>query len=473
MKAGAAGVQLFMRPRPIAGLWLGAAAVLATSCDDGGGGLGDGPFITWVTTLGGPEADRLERLEADPSGRALVAVFHGDDFAVGDRTYPAPEVPGLALVAIDEAGDAVGQLGIDPPPAEIFSSDLTQDALGNRYVGGFVLGGDLALPDFVLKPTGGSGFDGYLFRQAPDGRIVWAERYGGAASVELDVVTQTPGGQIWVLGDYRGAFELGGVGLPPADGFDVFAARLSPTGAALEVVTFTGPSATRVSTASPGPDGGVVLGGVFTEEIAGGGRVAARPGGGSWAARIDGDGQVAFLEAYGDNVTVEAVAATEDRVFIAGDFIGALSLPDAGDRPAAGPADFYVRVAALDGTPEGVTVGGGEGLDDLSAILPGPSTSGGGLWVSGTFEGELPLGPFRLSAGAADAQAAWVALFDDALDPVFATSISAPGAASQLATAPGGDVLVGGTFEGSFELEGRVPTSAGDQDVVVFRLSPR
>jgi len=455
---------------------VGLASVAACGGADAGA-LSDGTRIAWALALGGPGDDALERLATDASGRGLVAIFHEEPLSIGGTTFPAAEVPSLALATVDVDGEPRPRTGIAPSPAEIYSSDIARDELGNVYVGGFLTGGALEVSDVVLEPSGGTGFDGYLMRIGPDEEIRWAARYGGPASVELDDLGLTPGGQLWVVGDYRGTFELGGLELPPADGFDVFAARISPTGTALDVVVVGGPKTTRATAMAVAPDGGLVLAGVFEDAVRAGDLEGSDEASGGWSARIGPEAGVEWLETYserGGARSVSAVAASDRRVIVAGSYSGTLVDPESGDRPGRGGNDVWIRVLTAAGELVGQRTFGSPDDEGLSALA---LDGFGDIWAAGSFANEITFGSFELAsdASAGDrAFAGWIARLDDALVPEHASVLGRGDGsrrARQLVTVPGGDILVGGPFQGRLVVGDATLESAGATDVVLLRLN--
>ena len=450
----------------------GALVILAlggAGCDADGGALDADVRVRWATAFGSPADDRPDALVADAAGASVLGVTHAGSISLGGATFPASvPFPSLLVARIGADGSAAADLALASDTAELWSNAVARDALGNLYVGGFLTGGVLELPDGgALEPTGGTGFDGYAIKRGPDGTQAWAERYGGSASVELEHLVATSGGRVWAVGDYRGTFVLGGTTLPTSDGFDGFAARLSPTGVALDVITASGPDGTRVSAVAAAPDGGLVLGGVFTERVTVGAREATADESGSWAARVDADGTVAWLASWpwsSGSRPVTAVAVSDERVLIGGSFTGTLEDPD-GNRPAQ-ESDVWILELTLDGARERLRVLTGEGTDDLGALA---IDARGDAWAGGSFERNLAFGVRTLQTAASSG---WIARLGDALDAELTFALGG-GAVTHVVPAPDGDVLAAGVFEGALDLSTLALESAGGRDVFLLRLDGR
>lgn len=461
--------RLSTRPTPRAVTLASALASLTVAgCDTDGGSLDAEVRVRWAAAFGSPADDRPESLVPGAAGASALGLAHEGPLRLGGETLPGSATsPSLLVARVSAAGSASVDLALAPGAAELWSNAVARDALGNLYVGGFLTGGALDLPDgSALEPTGGTGFDGYAVKRGPDGALRWAERYGGSASVELEHLVATSGGRVWAVGDYRGSFDLGGTTLPPSDAFDGFAVRLSPTGAALDVITASGPEGTRVSAVAAAPDGGLVLGGVFTQRVTVGALEATADEGGSWAARVDADGVVAWLEAWPwsrGSRPVTAVAVDPDRVLVGGTFTGTLEDPD-GDRPAQG-SDVWILELTPAGARRQLRVIDGEGTDDLGALALGPS----GAWAGGFFERNLS---FERRALEADAPSGWIARLNDTLDAELTFALGG-GVVTHLAPAPEGDALAAGTFVGALDLGTLVLESAGAADVFLLRVDGR
>ncbi len=451
-------------------LTITSAAILAACGPSDGGALGETARIDWAVQIGGAGRDRAETVTVDDAGRASVAVLHDEPLTVEGKVSPARGLPALALVQLEPSGRAELGLSIDPSPAEFYGTDLAADSVGNQYVAGLVAGGDLVLGDTVLRPSGGTGFDGVLVKSDRQGALRWAARYGGVASVELERVLVDPNDQVWAVGSYRGSFELGHTELPSADGFDAFAVRLSPTGTALEVQTVTGPGDTRMTAATVTDDGGLVMAGRFDGSVRIDGLEAGTGPAGVWLAHFDAQQRPVWLVTWPDvDLTVRALAERDGRLWVGGEFSGPFLRPPVSSRGASD--GFLLRMATRTGEIEVAQPFGGDGDESISAIaIDGRDQA----WVTGVFRGVLFAGDGDLDAGLS--LAGFVLGFDEELRETTGLSFGSSGGAgagARVAPGPGGSVVVAGGFTDSLQVGDATFTTRGRSDVVVFQLRTR
>lgn len=114
------------------------------------------------------------------------------------------------------------------------------DAAGNAYVGGATLATDLPSSS-GLQPGPGGGFDAYVVKISPQGRILFSVYLGGTGEDRANGITVDAGGNLYLTGntassnfptrnpihDYRG-------------NGDAFVTKLTPSGGAITYSTFLG-----------------------------------------------------------------------------------------------------------------------------------------------------------------------------------------------------------------------------------------
>ncbi len=147
--------------------------------------------------------------------------------------------------------------------------DLAQDAVGNTYATGYFKG-TMTIGSTILT-SDGTNEDLYVAKMTPEGALVWANRFGGAAGdfgYGIDVGSD---GSIYVTGKFGGtmsiATESGSITLTSAGAQDVFVLKLDTGGDVLWARRW-GTAAGNDSSASiaVAEDGSIYVNGAFNRE---------------------------------------------------------------------------------------------------------------------------------------------------------------------------------------------------------------
>lgn len=144
------------------------------------------------------------------------------------------------LSAVGVLGDASAAIGVQPWHS-------TTDSAGNTYVTGH-FGGTVDFESNAVQPgnadilTSRGGTDIYVAKYAPDNALVWVVRMGGdfndpanpgANSDAGRQVAVDGGGNVYVVGDFKGTAQLGPFTRTSLGESDGFAAKLDPSGQVL------------------------------------------------------------------------------------------------------------------------------------------------------------------------------------------------------------------------------------------------
>ena len=104
-----------------------------------------------------------------------------------------------------------------------FARAVAVDTLGNSIVTGF-FSGSVDLGGGALTSAGG--YDIYLAKLAPTGAHVWSKRFGDNSEQAVQGVAVDGNGNVIIAGYFEGAVDFGGDNLTSAGGEDVFVAKL-------------------------------------------------------------------------------------------------------------------------------------------------------------------------------------------------------------------------------------------------------
>ena len=327
------------------------------------------------------------------------------------------------------------------------------DGAGNVYLTGAVPG----TADLGGGPLVSAGSDDILIASySPTGTHRWSRLIGGTGNDQGAGIT-TDGTQVYVTGQYSAVVDFGGGAQTAAGSADAFVLTLSSaTGAYVAARVFGTPGDDAGLGVVVDAQGNVTVGGFFgagTLDFGGGNTItgagfnafvasATAAGVHRWSRRLSGTTsttisscQAIGIDAAGNVTTGGDLQETTD---FGGGTVTALS------------TDVFVASYSSTGTYRWSRTFGGSQSDDGNALAVAP---GGDVVVGGIFHGTVPFGGTSLtSTGVVDG---FVALLDGATGtPRFARNLgaSSSGGVDGLAFDPAGNVIAGGSIEGTADL---------------------
>jgi hypothetical protein len=242
--------------------------------------------------IGGANRGTLElggaALVANNKFDGVLAAFDPDGALLWQRNYPGPSDvavellavgPGGRIAAYGHAGDVVDLGGGELPYTGIYKwvggfeadgahrwsrrfLDATHQAvhIGADAGGGLVLAGDRDPPGSVL--------DGFVVRYDDTGLLSWYRQFdpAPAPAESLQIGALAVGDEITIAGQLKGDLDLGG-GAVNSPVKTTFRARYDLAGANLGSTLFPGSDDTRPYSGAYGPDGELVLGGMFKGKL--------------------------------------------------------------------------------------------------------------------------------------------------------------------------------------------------------------
>lgn len=317
--------------------------------------------------------------------------------------------------------------------------------------------------------------DLFVAKYTGDGKLLWAQRFGGSGDDAAYGVTVALSGEITVAGTMQGSFSAGATSLTSAGGYDVLLLRLQPSGAPLWAQRFGSAQDDAASSVASALSGDVAVTGYFSGPASFGGNQLNPLGGADiFLARYDAAGKHQWaqrhggpLDDFGNRVTVDP----SGNVLLAGQFHGEATF--GGPRlTSAGQGDgFFSRYSPL-GAYQWSRRVGGAGEDIINGITV---DADGNFSVLGVFTGttDYGTGPLK-SIGPADAILArfpsdlkpdstplWARHFGGereltagALATAIDGSITITGAANSTVDLGGGPLVGGGIYAARFEPQG-------------------
>lgn len=366
-------------------------------------------------------------------------------------------------------------------PGAVYPRGLTVDPAGNVVVAGTynTAAGSVDLGAGPLPVSNGDAI--FVVKYGPDGAALWSKSFDAADVQGARDVACDGGGNIWLVGEFKGVLSLGG-GPLDAQGNqfpDGFVAKLDPDGNHVfsRAVGVGFEESDAVTSVAIDPGGNVLLTGFFQNTIEFGGPTIAAAGGPGdydiFVVKLDANGNHIFSKAVGSPGRQEGLAIAAGpygNVAIAGYTTGDVDL-GAGTQTFTGMGEGAV-FAVYDGA----------GAHLFSRLYPGDGAratsiafgSDGDLFVAGTFKGTIDLGGGELASPSANDDV--VARYGPTGEVVYGVHFGGNGAekATGIAVDDSGYAVISGWFKGTFDVhdDATLTAAAANNDAFAIRLGP-
>jgi len=184
----------------------------------------------WVKQAGGSSSDVAHSISVDADGNLYVTGFFRETATFGDFTLTSSGEHDIFVAELGTDGDwqwvkQAGGSGID------VGEGISVDANGNLYVTGH-FEGTAAFGDTTLTSSGGG--DIYVAGLDADGNWQWATQAGGSGYDEGDGISVDANGNSYVIGAFLGTATFGPFTLTSSGGPDVFVAKITGPGFAVD-----------------------------------------------------------------------------------------------------------------------------------------------------------------------------------------------------------------------------------------------
>ena len=353
--------------------------------------LPTGVGVPWATTAAGTGADWSTAVAAGPNGASVVVGNVGSPTAAfGATTLTRAGASGTDAFAtgVTERGafqwaTRVGGAGADEATGVPDGSSV--------MVGKFV--GPASFGSATLTGGGGStGWDAFITKLTPTGSVAWAiPGTTGAVGQKAGArsVAALADGSTIVVGEFNGQMTLGSTTLTSTGGWDVFIARVMPSGTVAWAIPGGSPTGDDGAYGvSALPAGGVVVTGLFTGTMTLGGRVLGSAGDkDAWVAKVTAGGSVAWATSAG-GAGVDwgmGVSALADGSSVVTGFFSSTPARFGGTAlETLGGNDVFVARVTPRGQFAWAVRGGGTGTDRGQAVATQPD---GSATVTGYYSG--------------------------------------------------------------------------------------
>lgn len=304
----------------------------------------------WVTTLGGKNEERGDAVAVDAQGNVAFTGLFSDTLTAGELTAKAGGSDDLFVAGVDPKGEiqwlwTAGGLASDAATAIAPAGD-----------GGWIVvvsfGGEFDLGGTAVKSKGAE--DTALVKLDAGGKVQWMTHLGGEYADDITHVAVDPAGNIFAIGQFRGALELGGATMQAAGDTDVFVARFDSVGNHVWSKRIGNAWAERSGGLAVDPAGHVVITGSFDKDLDFLGTALLSKGESDvFVARLTPDGALMWVKAYGAERRDMGLAVAADKagnVVVTGGFETTIDL-GGGTFKSAGYMDgFVAKLGGADGT---------------------------------------------------------------------------------------------------------------------------
>lgn len=358
-------------------------------------------ILLWAKRFGSAGTfEQASSAAIDSAGNVVVTGYFDGSVNFGGATLTSAGGLDMFVAKLDKNGNHMWSNRYGST-AQQFGVDVAVDPMDNVLL----LAKGFNTMDFgggVLTSAGST--DVFVTKLTSAGSHLWSKRFGNAGDDDAVSIGSDMAGDVIFGGSLNGAADFGGGVLTSAGGSDAYAVKLDPSGGHLWSKRYGDGANQAMSGVAIDGNGNVLLTGGFEGSINfGGGALNSQSGYDLFVAKLDPSGNTTFAKRYGAaGVTIESysvAAGPLGEVVFAGPVTGNIDF-GGGVLSAGGNADaFIVRLdssgnhlwskrhgAALNQYPRHVAV-----------------HSSGDVFVAGYFEGSMDVGPFMLqSAGASD-----------------------------------------------------------------------
>jgi hypothetical protein len=308
----------------------------------------------------------------------------------------------------------------------------------------------------------------FLARFAPSGQPLWVRTFGDdVGSVFVSGLAVTKNGGVVIGGRFSDVVSFGGEPLL-APGQAAYVAQLDADGAPVFSLGFGG---TNHSVTSLTTDtlGSIVVTGVNNGTLQLGGASFSTSGQSVFLAKLDPDGTPRWMVQLGDADKATSYTVTTDvlgDVFVAGEFASTISFGDKNIPASSGRDGFVARLSSA-GQPLWLMPFGDAAAS--ASVRAAVADSAGHVVFTGQYLGNVDFGGGPLAR--ADNQRAFLAELDGDGGHVASRSFDSTAASSgeALGFDIEGGLVVGGTFNDSIHVGGGTLVSESSRDIFLVR----
>ena len=186
----------------------------------------------WARKAGGTNDDIGYGIAVDGSGNVYVTGDFNDTATFGNHTLTASGFEMSPDIFVTKLGRYGNWLWARKAGGRYYDNgyDIALDGAGNAYVTGS-FEGTATFGSHVLTASGGEWeTDVFAAKLDPFGNWIWAVKAGGTTFTNGKGIALDGGGNTYVTGSFFGTATFGSQTLTSSGGYDIFAAKLDPSG---------------------------------------------------------------------------------------------------------------------------------------------------------------------------------------------------------------------------------------------------
>ena len=194
--------------------------------------------VLWAKVFGGPGEQLLSQVSIDPQGNiGLVGEFTGSSTFAG-ISIPLTGDKGGLVARLDADGNLLFT-SIITNSNNVDFNEVAVDGSGNVYAFG-EFEGSLTFGDSTLTSNGTFNGDLLLVKYSPQGNVLWAKRFGTASSETPLAIWVSSAGECVISGTFLGIFSAG-LSTHTSSGLsDIFVVKLGVNGTPLWSTAYGG-----------------------------------------------------------------------------------------------------------------------------------------------------------------------------------------------------------------------------------------
>lgn len=222
--------------------------------------------LAWSKSFGGAATSeqRAYGVAADGAGNVLLTGTFKGDVTFGGSTLTSAGEQDLFVAKLDSAGNHVWSKAFGGPAGEV-GLRIATSTTGDVVVAG-ILSGDFSIEGTPLQSGAGVGV--FVAKFSQDGSLLWARSFGSDNEMLPDGFVVDPDGAVILSGKFDGTVTFGAPGDElVSDGWDVYVAKLDAGGNHQWSRAFGGAGLQFAQSVALDGSGGVLLSGVFENEI--------------------------------------------------------------------------------------------------------------------------------------------------------------------------------------------------------------